>query len=74
MILIFEIFFQLEIIDACVTYIEALQTQLNVVNHNRESHDEDFEDDVDEHDEPADEANNNGERGQKWSSSKSVKY
>ena len=47
-------FFQLEIIDACVNYIETLQTQLNVVskeeeedqdllNNNNDGIDEDFE-------------------------------
>ena len=55
--------FQLEIIDACVTYIEALQTQLNVV------HEEPTEDETEEEDEP-----NNNLGNQPKMSSKFVKH
>merc|ERR1712018_403005 len=53
---------ELQIIDACVTYIEALQTQLNVVHTNRENEEFDREnEDFDDQDEPSDESNNNHE-------------
>ena len=57
--------FQLEIIDACVTYIEALQTQLNVVHNDEEP----TEDETEEDDEP-----NNNLGSQPKMSSKSVKH
>merc|ERR1712018_1061881 len=46
---------ELEIIDACVSYIEALQTQLNVVHHK----DDDDQDDDEENEATEDVLNNN---------------
>ena len=45
----FEFSFQLEIIDACVSYIESLQTQLNVVQKSADEDDDETADNVDDY-------------------------